>query len=365
MAIRTPACELLLPGLATLADDLAEYYDSWFWLRYHTPGYGPHIRACFYGDPATLGSRVLPALSAWVQDMIRQRLSGGFTVEPYDQEIERYGGPAAIGAAEHVFAADSSLVLAILANVSDRDQRLVIAAVSAAAIVCPMTDAYHAALDGRHGHPSGTATTGMAHGIAGPVSLLATAHAAGWSVAGQRAAIQSAAHWLLRWRKDAAHSWAPSVTGDELDSDTPAATAGRRDAWCYGAPGIGRALILAGSVLADPQLLTVGEAAIASLADRAADLWDVEGPTLCHGYAGVLQSAITSHSDTGDSAATAVTEAFDPQLTFAFRHLHNGLPSDAPGVLTGSAGVALALADHGQLPAPPVPTRWDALLLFS
>ncbi|MPZ67861.1 MAG: hypothetical protein GEU83_21065 [Pseudonocardiaceae bacterium] len=28
-------------------------------------------------------------------------------------------------------------------------------------------------------------------------------------------------------------------------------------------------------------------------------------------------------------------------------------------------GVALALADHGQLPAPPVPTRWDSLLLLS
>lgn len=85
-------------------------------------------------------------------------------------------------------------------------------------------------------HPSGAATTGMAHGVAGPVSLLATAHAAGWSVAGQRAAIQSAAHWLLRWRADAAHSWEPFVTGDELDSGTAQPTGGRRDAWCYGAP---------------------------------------------------------------------------------------------------------------------------------
>jgi hypothetical protein len=58
-------------------------------------------------------------------------------------------------------------------------------------------------------HPSGAATTGMAHGIAGPLSLLATAHATGWSVAGQRAALQSAAHGLLRWRTDAAPSWAP------------------------------------------------------------------------------------------------------------------------------------------------------------
>ncbi|MGB6163532.1 MAG: lanthionine synthetase C family protein [Pseudonocardiaceae bacterium] len=219
-------------------------------------------------------------------------------------------------------------------------------------------------------HPSGAATTGMAHGIAGPVSLLATAHAAGWSVAGQRAAIQSAAHWLLRWRTDAAHSWAPYVTGDELDSDTTQPSAGRRDAWCYGAPGIGRALILAGSALADPQLTTAelttaGEAAIASLADRPADLWDVEGPTLCHGHAGVLQSAIASQGSTGDRAAAAVTAAFNPQLIFAFRHLHHGLLSDEPGLLTGSAGVALALADHGQLPAQPVPTRWDAILLLS
>jgi lantibiotic biosynthesis protein len=214
-------------------------------------------------------------------------------------------------------------------------------------------------------HPSGAATTGMAHGIAGPLSLLATAHAAGWSLAGQGAAIQSAAHWLLRWRTDAVYNWAPYVTGDELDSDTAQPSAGRREAWCYGAPGIGRALILAGSALADPQLTTAGEAAIASLADRPADLWDVEGPTLCHGYAGVLQSATTSQAGTGDSAATAIAEAFNPRLAFAFQHLHNGVPSDEPGLLTGSAGVALALTDHGQLPAPPVSARWDRILLLS
>jgi lantibiotic biosynthesis protein len=214
-------------------------------------------------------------------------------------------------------------------------------------------------------HPSGAATTGMAHGIAGPVALLATAHAAEWSVTGQSVAIQSAAHWLLRWRTHTAHNWAPYITGNELDSDTAAPSAGRRDAWCYGAPGIGRALTLAGRALADSQLTTAGDAAIASLSDRPADLWDVEGPTLCHGYAGVLQSATNNHASTSDSAANAVTEAFNPRHAFAFQHLHHGLPSDEPGLLTGSAGVALALADHGQLPAPPVTARWDSLLLLS
>ncbi|MGI9003720.1 MAG: hypothetical protein ACR2GH_19070 [Pseudonocardia sp.] len=65
------------------------------------------------------------------------------------------------------------------------------------------------------------------------------------------------------------------------------------------------------------------------------------------------------------SAQAAVTEAFNPRLAFAFQHLDNGSATDDPGLLTGSAGVALALADHGQLPAPPVPARWDSILLLS
>ncbi|MGH3429089.1 MAG: lanthionine synthetase C family protein, partial [Mycobacteriales bacterium] len=214
-------------------------------------------------------------------------------------------------------------------------------------------------------HLSGAATTGMAHGIAGPLALLATAHTAGWSVAGQRTAIQEAAQWLLRWRTNATPRWPPYVTGDDLESDTAQPTAGRRDAWCYGAPGIGRALTLAGRALADPRLTEAGDTAIASLTERPAELWDVEGPTLCHGHAGVLQSAATSQGATADRAAVAVTEAFNPRLTFAFQHLENGSASDEPGLLTGSAGVALALADYGQVPAPSVPARWDSILLLS
>ncbi|MGH3755571.1 MAG: lanthionine synthetase C family protein [Pseudonocardiaceae bacterium] len=214
-------------------------------------------------------------------------------------------------------------------------------------------------------HPSGAATTGMAHGIAGPLALLATAHTAGWSVAGQRTAIQEAAHWLLRWRTNTTPRWPPYVTGDDLDNDTAQPTAGRRDAWCYGAPGIGRALTLAGRALADPRLTEAGHTAIASLTERPAERWDVEGPTLCHGHAGVLQSAATSQATTADRAAAAITEAYNPRLAFAFQHHENGSATDEPGLLTGSAGIALALADHGHLPAPPVPTRWDSLLLLS
>jgi len=205
----------------------------------------------------------------------------------------------------------------------------------------------------------------MAHGIGGPLAALATAHTAGYSVTGQRTAIQHAAQWLLHWRTTATSDWPPYVTGDELDSDIPQPAPGRRDAWCYGAPGIGRALTLAGRALADPELIEAGHNAIASLANRPAHRWDVAGPTICHGYAGVLHCGSANHPTVAEQAADAVTATFNPRATFGFQHVENGSSSDRPGLLTGSAGVALALADHGHLPAPQVSTRWDAVLLLS
>ncbi|MGH3900482.1 MAG: lantibiotic dehydratase [Pseudonocardiaceae bacterium] len=152
LTVRGPShChDQILSELAAAAAGLTGHFDTWFWLRYADTSHGSHIRARFHGNPAALGGRVLPALSAWCSEMIRQRLSGGFTVEPYDQEIERYGGPDAIHAAEQVFAADSHLVLKALATTTDPDQRLVIAALSAAAIARAVADGDPAALRGHH-----------------------------------------------------------------------------------------------------------------------------------------------------------------------------------------------------------------------
>jgi lantibiotic biosynthesis protein len=205
----------------------------------------------------------------------------------------------------------------------------------------------------------------MAHGVAGPLALLALAQMAGWSVAGQDTAINEAADWLLRWRRNTDPFWPPCVTGDELDSGFASSTPGRGDAWCYGTLGISRSLSLTGQAIGNPQLTEAANAAITSLADRPTEQWDVEGPTLCHGHAGVLQSASASRTVTAERAATAARSGFDPAHRFAFQHLGDDSANDTPGFLVGAAGVALALADHGGLPAPAVPTRWDALLLLS
>lgn len=140
----------ILRWLAELAASMSDYFDRWFWLRYNNTIHGPHLRVRFHGDPASLGSKVVPMLSEWCSDLITQRLASGFTVEPYDQEIERYGGHEAIAAAERVFDADSRLVLAALAASPDTDHRLVVAALSAATIARSVADGDLAVLDGRN-----------------------------------------------------------------------------------------------------------------------------------------------------------------------------------------------------------------------
>ncbi len=95
--------------------------------------------------------------------------------------------------------------------------------------------------------------------------------------------------------------------------------------------------------------------------------WDVEGPTLCHGYAGVLRAADAIHNTAvAGHAATAITDAYDRTRRFGFAHLAGSTVTDRPGFLTGAAGTALTLAEHATFPMPEgLRTTWDALLLLS
>lgn len=215
-------------------------------------------------------------------------------------------------------------------------------------------------------HPSGAATTGMAHGITGPLALLAIAHLTGCTVPGQHDAISHAAAWLLRWHDERTRTWPPHITGDDLDAGHAAPPAGRADAWCYGIPGISRALTLAGQAAREPAVQDTARDTLRLLADRPGR-WDVEGPTLCHGYAGVLCAAGAMHSTVvARHAATAVTDAFDRTRRFGFAHVAGSTATDRPGFLTGAAGTALALAERATFPMPEgLRTTWDALLLLS
>jgi lantibiotic biosynthesis protein len=177
LALRAPAHlhDQLAMSLEEAVESPPQAITRWFWLRYADTTAGPHLRARSDGDPAVPGGQVLPALSAWCQRAIQKQLCSGFIIQPYDQEIELYGGTQAISAAEDVFAADSRLALAILRAVPDLDQRMIAAA--------------HCA-----------ATTALA--VATTALAVATAHPA--EAIGRRRLDRAARHrtWILVKRED-------------------------------------------------------------------------------------------------------------------------------------------------------------------
>lgn len=187
---------------------------------------------------------------------------------------------------------------------------------------------------------------GMAHGIAGPLAALALAWTAGVRVAGHRAAVETLARRLLAQRRDDADgAWWP---GQEH-------LRGPVSSWCWGTPGIGRALYLAGVALGEDEWEDAAVAAFHALLSRIRRAGPT-GPSLCHGWAGILQATWRMAGDTGDDQLTSRLEWLAHQVV----ERTDGV--DAAGFSIGSAGVALALHAFACDDTPA--TRWDRALLL-
>jgi len=203
-------------------------------------------------------------------------------------------------------------------------------------------------------YPRGDFNAGLAHGISGPLALLSLAHRHGHRVEGMTDAMRGISDWLLRWAwtDESGVGWPARV---DFDSQVRGrAVPAGRSAWCYGTAGVAFALHLAATELGDAGAAAVARAAVGRPGPG-------EGPTLCHGDAGLLQITARMGVPAADVVARRVLAAFDPAAPFGFRHhLHTGGRVDDPGLLQGAAGVALALATHAGNPAP-----WDLALLLS
>ena len=93
------------------------------------------------------------------------------------------------------------------------------------------------------GFPGGHANLGIAHGITGPLALLAHALRRGIVVDGHHEAIAAICAWLDTWRNDtgAAPAWPRWITREQLRTGRPSRPGPLRPSWCYGTPGIARA----------------------------------------------------------------------------------------------------------------------------
>ncbi len=217
-------------------------------------------------------------------------------------------------------------------------------------------------------YPNGNLNCGLAHGIPGPLAVLALAYRAGVAVPGLPAAIDRIAAWLAgHYLEDA---WGVNwPTGVPLDA--PERAVGySRSAWCYGGPGVARSLWLAGTALDHPGYQALGIAAMEAVYRRPIAERRIDSPTFCHGVAGLLQITLRFAHDTGlpqfREAAQALTTQLlalaEPDTLLGYRSIEKeGRRVDQPGLLDGAPGVALVLlaAATGVEPA------WDRLFLLS
>lgn len=219
--------------------------------------------------------------------------------------------------------------------------------------------------DPRRGHsphfPGGHANFGAAHGITGPLLLLAQALRRGIEVPGHREAIQTICDHLDTWRQDTDTGpwWPEHLSRHDLEHRHPHRPHDTRPSWCYGTAGIARAGQLAGIALRDIGLQTFYEDALYRALSDPAQLANVTDTGLCHGWAGIYQTA-----------TRAAADVLDPRLRELLPTLGNALldhtrldPAAAPGLLNGAAGTALVLSTLATQQPPS--TGWDACLLIN
>jgi hypothetical protein len=210
--------------------------------------------------------------------------------------------------------------------------------------------------------PGGHLNFGMAHGAAGLLAFLALATLRGRVVDGQHEAIAVLTGWFDRWRQDSADGpwWPQWITRDELRAGRPAHAAPSRPSWCYGAVGIARALQLAALATSDPRRQHAAEDALAaSLTDTQLDR--IIEPGLCHGIAGIYQTAYRTAHDARNPALSQQLPVLAARLAQHAGAL--GDQAEQGGLLTESAGVGLALETTRR--ATPPYTGWDACLLIT
>ncbi len=143
-----------------------------------------------------------------------------------------------------------------------------------------------------------------------------------------------------------------------------------RCAWCYGSPGIARALWLAGEALDRDDYRRLAVSAMEDVFRRPVETRGIDSPTFCHGVAGLLAITLRFADETRspffvEASRTLVRQLLDsyrPESLLGFRNIEHGdYEMDQPGLLDGAPGVALALLAA----ATSVEPTWDRLFLLS
>lgn len=205
--------------------------------------------------------------------------------------------------------------------------------------------------------PGGLGNLGMAHGITGPLTFLASCTRRGITVPGQIDAIHRICQHLDTWEQPGPW-WPETLTLAELATGTTTQTGPGRPSWCYGTPGIARAQQLAAIALQDHPRRTKATTALLGCLTSPQQMTKIVDRSLCHGAAGLYLTVRAIHADALDPDDIPLDHLAD-------RLLHQTAAEDEPaGYLIGAAGHALALHALNR-PHQSSATAWEDCLLLT
>ncbi|WP_262401988.1 lanthionine synthetase C family protein [Actinomadura sp. CNU-125] len=220
----------------------------------------------------------------------------------------------------------------------------------------------------------GHANYGVAHGIGGPLALLALAAQRRVTVDGHFEAIDRICAWLDRWRTDTPSGpiWPYWINRPQLRAGRRSVSGSQRSGWCYGTAGLARAQQLAAIATGDTDRRTMAERAVVLSLTDPAQRSATADPSLCHGFAGLAHIAARAATDSTPDIAERL-HALIPGLLDAV-HLYLADPQRAtaavvgeagcgPAFLEGAAGVALATLAPTETGLPR--SGWDSCLLVA
>ncbi len=107
--------ELIAGPVQELVRELSgqECVDCVFYTRYADPD--PHLRVRLRASESAHIQPLLITLLKWSQQLVERELVSRFSIDTYEREVERYGGPEAIDLLEQVFTLDSFIAGEIVA----------------------------------------------------------------------------------------------------------------------------------------------------------------------------------------------------------------------------------------------------------
>ncbi|MFD0446154.1 lanthionine synthetase C family protein [Streptomyces indonesiensis] len=215
---------------------------------------------------------------------------------------------------------------------------------------------------------------GLAHGICGPLVLLATAYSSGVIVEGQREAIEEIVGVLLDSISEDAHGiyWPRLMTLTDWSNQTSSDRYRPRPSWCYGTPGVTRAIQLAALALQNSNWHEIAAQSLLSLLSIPLGEMGIQDASLCHGWASLLHMVRACNhvisddrlTDFSHRIAERILSELDEEAPFGFRAAMLNVPqgADVPGFLEGATGISLALESYATDSSHP---DWEMCMLIA